>query len=97
MTRCVRKAKPGKVIESKTQKKGRRNEEKDSKKTDKRSPKAKSSVKSQGQNKRSKTFRKMKDEAKSFQGVSSTTEKPKKFKTNKTVKKNKILAEKLAA
>ena len=92
VTRAVRKAKPGKLIKSNTAKKGRKQGGKD-----KREAKPKTSTKSQGGNKRVKTFRKVKEEAKSFQGVSTSTEKPKKFKSNKTQKKNKILAEKLAA
>ena len=104
VTRAVRKAKPGKLIESNTAKKGRKQEGKLKKgearpktSTDKREAKPKTSIKSQGGNKRVKNFRKVKEEAKSFQGVSTSTEKPKKFKSNKTQKKNKILAEKLAA
>ena len=62
-----------------------------------RMSKGESNRRSQGQIKRTNSFKKAKEEAKSFQGVSISTEKPKKRKVNKTEKKNKILAQKLAA
>jgi nucleolar protein 12 len=95
VTRAVRKAKPGKLIVSKTEQKSK-NKSKGTPKSDKKS-KVKTSSRSQGHDKRSKGFRKIKDDSKSFQGVSTTLEKPKKIKKNKTEKRNQILAEKLAA
>ena len=62
-----------------------------------RMSKGESNRRSQGQIKRTNSFKKAKEEAKSFQGVSISTEKPKKRKVNKTEKRNKILAQKLAA
>ena len=59
--------------------------------------KGQSNRRSQGQIKRTNGFKKAKEEVKSFQGVSTSSEKPKKRKVNKTEKRNKILAQKLAA
>ena len=59
--------------------------------------KGQSNRRSQGQIKRTNSFKKAKEEVKSFQGVSTSSEKPKKRKVNKTEKRNKILAQKLAA
>ena len=96
VTRAVRKVKAGKVMGPQTGKK----EGKAGKapgKAEVKGKKAKSSSRSQGHDKRSRNFRKLKEEAKAFQGVSTTTDKPKKKKMNKTEKKNKIVAQKLAA
>ena len=62
-----------------------------------RQVKGQSNRRSQGQIKRTNGFKKAKEEVKSFQGVSTSTEKPKKRKVNKTEKRNKIMAQKLAA
>ena len=109
MNRAVRKAKPGKVIEIHDIGSESRNisslyqvmESKKSMKVKKakqlRLVKGQSNRRSQGQIKRTNGFKKAKEEVKSFQGVSTSSEKPKKRKVNKTEKRNKILAQKLAA
>ena len=96
VTRAVRKVKAGKVMVPKAAKKGGK-AGKAAGKAEVKGKKSKSSSRSQGHDKRSVNFRKLKDEAKAFQGVSTTTDKPKKKKLNKTEKKNKIVAQKLAA
>merc|ERR1719341_218097 len=68
VNRAVRKAKPGKVMEAKQL----------------RLVKGQSNRRSQGQIKRTNGFKKAKEEVKSFQGVSTSSEKPKKRKVNKT-------------
>jgi len=90
VNRAVRKAKPGKVMESKKSMKVKKAKHL-------RLTKGQSNRRSQGQIKRTNGFKKAKEEVKSFQGVSTSTEKPKKRKVNKTEKRNKILAQKLAA
>jgi len=90
VTRAVRKAKPGKVMASNKSMKVKKAKQL-------RMSKGESNRRSQGQIKRTNSFKKAKEEAKSFQGVSISTEKPKKRKVNKTEKRNKILAQKLAA
>merc|ERR1712181_22371 len=90
VNRAVRKAKPGKVMESKKSMKVKKAKQL-------RVTKGQSNRRSQGQIKRTNGFKKAKEEVKSFQGVSTSTEKPKKRKVNKTEKRNKILAQKLAA
>ena len=109
MNRAVRKAKPGKVIEIHAIGSESNNisslyqvmESKKSMKVKKakqlRLVKGQSNRRSQGQIKRTNGFKKAKEEIKSFQGVSTSSEKPKKRKVNKTEKRNKILAQKLAA
>jgi len=82
VTRAVRKAKPGKIIAPNSGKVHKKN---------------KNAKTSQGQTKRSKEFRKIKEAAKPFQGVSVTTDKLKKRSLNKTEKKNKMLAQKLSS
>lgn len=101
VTRAVRKAKPGKLIASNTEKKnkwqkGVKNTNYKNK-TGSKSQTPTSGSKSQTPTKRPKGFKKTKKETKSFQGISTTTEKPKKSRVNKTEKRNKILAEKLSA
>jgi len=90
VNRAVRKAKPGKVMESKKSMKVKKAKQL-------RQVKGQSNRRSQGQIKRTNGFKKAKEEVKSFQGVSTSTEKPKKRKVNKTEKRNKIMAQKLAA
>jgi len=90
VNRAVRKAKPGKVMESKKSMKVKKAKQL-------RLVKGQSNRRSQGQIKRTNGFKKAKEEVKSFQGVSTSTEKPKKRKVNKTEKRNKIMAQKLAA
>ena len=105
MNRAVRKAKPGKVIEihesNNISSLYQVMESKKSMKVNKakqlRLVKGQSNRRSQGQIKRTNGFKKAKEEVKSFQGVSTSSEKPKKRKVNKTEKRNKILAQKLAA
>ena len=109
MNRAVRKAKPGKVIEihgigSESHNISSLYQVMESKKSMKvkkakqlRLVKGQSNRRSQGQIKRTNGFKKAKEEVKSFQGVSTSSEKPKKRKVNKTEKRNKILAQKLAA
>jgi len=90
VNRAVRKAKPGKVMESKKSMKVKKAKQL-------RLVKGQSNRRSQGQIKRTNGFKKAKEEVKSFQGVSTSSEKPKKRKVNKTEKRNKIMAQKLAA
>merc|ERR1712113_1289493 len=68
VTRAVRKAKPGKVMASNKSMKVK---------------KAKQLRISKGESKRTNSFKKAKEGAKSFQGVSTSPENPKKRKVNK--------------
>ena len=113
VNRAVRKAKPGKVIEihdigsqnhvsshhmlSLYQVMESKKSMKVKKAKQLRLVKGQSNRRSQGQIKRTNGFKKAKEEVKSFQGVSTSTEKPKKRKVNKTEQRNKIMAQKLAA
>jgi len=101
VSRAVRKAKPGKLIASNTEKKNKWqkgiNKSNSNSKTDFKSQGQTSGSKIHGKTKRTKDFKKTKKEMKSFQGISTSTEKPKKIRVNKTEKRNKILAAKLSA